>query len=133
MSHAQESIGESHTGDRRRIVHLFSGFQIVLSVLDGPRQIIEYQLDGLETQTVSIVVGHDRDVGLDRMGQYIKSGHGSRLRRQVGREFRIDDRYRRGQRIIGERILLVVGLVGNDGERSDFTASSRSSRDTDEP
>jgi hypothetical protein len=43
----QEGVGEGHAGDRRGVMHLLPGDEIVLrAIFDGARQISEDQLDG---------------------------------------------------------------------------------------
>lgn len=68
MVQAQEGVGEGHTGDAGGVVHFLPGHRILRPLLIRPGKIVEYHIDGLQSQPVGVVAGHVGDIGLQRHG-----------------------------------------------------------------
>ena len=45
VDQTKEAIGEGHTGDRGGVMHLFAGFEVVLTIFDRAGQIGEDELN----------------------------------------------------------------------------------------
>ena len=120
--HSQEGVGKCHTCNSCCIMHLFPGFKIIWTIFDGSWKILEYKLDGLKAESVCKVIGEDRYISFYGMGKDIHTCHGCRTGRKLSCKLSIHNGDGRSQGVICKRILLSIGLIGNDSKRSYFRA-----------
>ena len=135
VHYAEERVGESHTSDRSGVSHLLAGDGIG-ALLDrgvvAGREIREDRLERTNGETVGIVRRKHRSVSLKSVGDGVDARGARKAGRRGHLHIGINNRHRRHKLVIGERILSTRRLVGNNGERSYFGASTGRSRDADE-
>ena len=129
VRNAEEGVGKGHACHGGGVVHFFPRFKI--GVFHRAFQILEDDFDGLQRETVGVVVGEGGNVGLNRVGEDVHAGIGDDVRRHGHDEGGINDGDRRGERVVGKWVFAVVLFVGNNGKRRDFRASAGGGRDTD--
>ena len=66
------------------------------------------------------------------MGQGVEAGVGGQLARLGASQHRIDDGDGRGQRVIGDRVLIAGLVIGDHGERRDLGTGAGGGRDADQ-
>jgi xylulose-5-phosphate/fructose-6-phosphate phosphoketolase len=97
-------------------VQLLPRLGAVRSVVHGRFEVAEDELDGVQGQAVGEVAGVHRDVRLGGVGQGVEAAVGGDGSGKVGGQQRVDDGDAGGQGVVGERVLLAAGGVGDDGE-----------------
>lgn len=73
VTHAEEGVGKSDTGNGRRIVNTLTRHRIFRAVTVAGRQILFQQLQCLQRLTVRVFVGQYRYIGFQRMGDGIQT------------------------------------------------------------
>ena len=109
---------------------MLARFWIGRTVFVGAFEVLEHELNGLQSEAVCKVVRQYGNVRFYGMGQYVQTGIGGYACRYGHGKRRIDNRNGRGQRVVGNRIFFVA--VADDGKRSHFGACARCGRDADE-
>ena len=131
VAHAEERGAECHAGHGGGVVHLLLGAGLFLTrlAIDGLGEVVPHQLGRVQSHAIGEVVGVDGDVSLKCVGQGVEAGVGSELARLGAGQHRIDDGDGRGQRVIGDRVLIAGLVVGDHSERRDFGTGAGGSRD----
>ena len=131
VAHAKEGGAESHAGHGGGIMHLLLGTGLLLTrlAIDGLSEVVPNQLGSVQCHTIGEVVGIHGHISLKSVGQSIETSIGSQLARLSTCQHRIDDSDGRGQRVIGDRVLIAGLVVGNHSERRDFGTGAGGSRD----
>ena len=134
VAHAEERGAECHAGHGGGVVHLLLGAGLFLTrlAIDGLGEVVPHQLGRVQSHAIGEVVGVDGDVSLKCVGQGVEAGVGSELARLGAGQHRIDDGDGRGQRIIGDRVLITGLVVGDHSERRDFGTGAGRSRNADQ-
>ena len=128
---AQKGVGEGHAGDAGGVVHPLPGL-LVGAVVVGPLQVLEHHADGVEGQAVGVVGGQHRNIGLDGVGQNIHAGVGGHRLGHRHDELGVHDGHVGGEFVVGQGVLDVVLLVGDDGEGGDLRTGAGGGGDADQ-
>ena len=102
VADAQEGVGEGDAGDGGGVVHLLPGPGVAGAVQVGGGQVLLEQPQGLERLGVGVLVGHDRDVGLQAVGHGVDAAEGGEALGQVHHQVGVDDGHGRGQLVVGD-------------------------------
>ena len=134
VAHAEERGAEGHAGHGGGIVHLLLGAGLLLAGLavDGLGQVLPHELGRVQRHAVGEVVRVHRHVGFHRVGQRVEAGVGGQAAGLGAGQHRIHDRDGRGQRVVGDRVLVTGLVVGDHRERRHFRAGARRGRDAHE-
>ena len=108
------------------------GLVLTRLAIDGLGEVVPHQLGRVQSHAIGEVVGVDGDVSLKCVGQGVEAGVGSELARLGAGQHRIDDGDGRGQRVIGDRVLVAGLVVGDHSERRDFGTGAGRGRDAHE-
>ena len=130
--HSHRRIGECHGRDAGCVVHHRARL-FVARVFIGDRQVLERQPNRLHGVGVGIGRGVIGNRGFQRVRQTVDAGIGRQPLRHRQHELRIDNRHVRGERIIGERHLAPVLLVGHHRKRSDLAARAAGGGNGNQP
>ena len=122
--HAQEGVGESHTGHAGGLGHALAGVGIVGAVLIGGRQVIKHSLHGLQSQAIGKGSGHDGHIRLDGMGHNVDTGCRGQALGLSHHVVGVHDSHGGQQLVVSQRPLGAGLLIGDDGEGSHFGTST---------
>ena len=127
--YTEECVCECHTCDTGSIVHLLSCK--LISCLVGIREILKYELDSVECESVCIVCCKNGNISFDSVCENVKSCECCGSLRNCVNELRVNDSDIRSELVVSERILHVLGLIGNYCEGSNFRTCTGSCRYAD--
>ena len=126
---AEERVGEGHAGKAGGVGHALAGLGGCRAVVIGARQIVEDKLHRAQRHGVAPVAGHDRDVGLEGVGEDVNA-RGAREALGLGvHVVGVNDCHVGQQRVVCERPLDARLGVRDDGERRALGAGARGGRD----
>ena len=132
MAHAQEGVGESHTGHGGGIGHLFPGLDVGQAVVIGPGQVFKDSLQRLDGQAVGVIRSHHGGVGFQGVGHGIDAAGGGEALGGGHVEVGVDDRHVGQQRVIGQGVFHAALFIGDDREGRHLAARTGGGGNSDE-
>mmetsp|Transcript_27735 Transcript_27735/g.38332 ORF Transcript_27735/g.38332 Transcript_27735/m.38332 type:complete len:246 (-) Transcript_27735:2039-2776(-) len=126
VADAQESVCKGHASQRRSVVHVGTGRDISWVPL-GSDKVVEDEFACLEGESLSVIGGKNRNVGLQGVSQCIQTSASSERLWHGSRELRIDDGHFRGKGIVRNGVFSdnSVSVVCDHCEWSDLRSRSR--------
>ena len=97
--------------------------------IDGLSQVVPDELGRVQGHAVGEVVRVHGHVGFHRVGQGVEAGVGGQLARLGASQHRVHDGHGRGQRVVGDRVLVAGLVIGDHGERGDLGTGAGGGRD----